>query len=636
MSDWGAVLSAVDDDYLVGISNKGILKRAYKDKEEGGYRVVSADEEAVVEVGGETVRIRNPLAESQCSCPSRSICRHVVLGIIVLKEEFAGGKAEVSGIDERTAGVTGTSEVTGTLEMTGVSEMTGASEVAGMSEMTGMSEIAEASEGIGAGAGKSGTGSVVVLADEKVPNVAENGGMLEALESEIDAYPLQSLKKVIGVKQIQNIVGQIKSGEKPEIVRTSIITVRFPRQDMTVKLISPLEYSSCTCHKKEMCIHKAAAILWCQIEDKVVSVEGLVEGSEDGPSFAIENVKAVARQMREFIEELLNTGLSRTSPDLLDYMERLAIICHNAELARFEGYWRSLRAGYEKYMKRAASFKAQKLVEQLTRLYCRAGLLMEAGDSDAVAALAGEFRSEYMPVGRLDLLGIAMESFVSGNGYAGETVYFLEQNTKEWYTYTAARPTFYDSSVRKRRPQREQAPWGLPIPIGKLSIAKIHLTGAKCDSRKRLSSSQDTKGEYLGERTKVNRLGLEDIKGWYYDDFARLFEEQISAPKNWLKEQDSDSGQDIKLVFVQPEYCEKAYFSETEQRLFMNLYDKMGRELIVEVEYSQKESGGIRYLERITNEKLPCFLGKLYMRDGRMRMYPITVFEKEELDEDGI
>ena len=68
----------------------------------------------------------------------------------------------------------------------------------------------------------------------------------------------------------------------------------------------------------------------------------------------------------------------------------------------------------------------------------------------------------------------------------------------------------------------------------------------------------------------------------------------------------------------------------------MNLYDKMGRELIVEVEYSQKESGGIRYLERITNEKLPCFLGKLYMRDGRMRMYPITVFEKEELDEDGI
>ena len=140
----------------------------------------------------------------------------------------------------------------------------------------------------------------------------------------------------------------------------------------------------------------------------------------------------------------------------------------------------------------------------------------------------------------------------------------------------------------------------------------------------------------MGERTKVNRLGLEDIKGWYYDDFARLFEEQISAPKNWLREQDSDIGQDIKLVFVRPEYCEKAYFSETEQKLFMNLYDKMGRELIVEVEYSQKESGGIRYLERITNEKLPCFLGKLYMRDGRMRMYPITVFEKEELDEDGI
>lgn len=33
MMDWRQSLAGVDEDYLVGISNKGIVKRAYKDLE---------------------------------------------------------------------------------------------------------------------------------------------------------------------------------------------------------------------------------------------------------------------------------------------------------------------------------------------------------------------------------------------------------------------------------------------------------------------------------------------------------------------------------------------------------------------------------------------------------------------------
>ena len=34
MDKWRQRLAGIDDDYLIGISNKGIVKRAYKDKEE--------------------------------------------------------------------------------------------------------------------------------------------------------------------------------------------------------------------------------------------------------------------------------------------------------------------------------------------------------------------------------------------------------------------------------------------------------------------------------------------------------------------------------------------------------------------------------------------------------------------------
>lgn len=89
----------------------------------------------------------------------------------------------------------------------------------------------------------------------------------------------------------------------------------------------------------------------------------------------------------------------------------------------------------------------------------------------------------------------------------------------------------------------------------------------------------------------------------------------------------------MKLVFLKPTSCDPAVFLETEQKLFMNLYDERGKAVVIELIYSKNEAEGIRYLEKITNDNLPYFFGKIYLRDGRIRMYPITVFKKEELQE---
>ena len=44
MVDWRQSLAGVDEDYLVGISNKGIVKRAYKDIEAAGSEALTAAE----------------------------------------------------------------------------------------------------------------------------------------------------------------------------------------------------------------------------------------------------------------------------------------------------------------------------------------------------------------------------------------------------------------------------------------------------------------------------------------------------------------------------------------------------------------------------------------------------------------
>lgn len=579
MDKWRDRLADVDDDYLYGISNKGIVKRAYKDMEETAVEISDImDDKAIIKVGAETVTVRFPLGESKCSCPSRSICRHVVQGILALRESCLRAGAE-----------------------------------------TAKSQAAEAQESIAG-------------AEQRQPAEAP-----PPVLQEIEAYPFDKLKKAMGNKHFQSLVNQAAADIRPGIQYASVVTVQLAEPGMVVKLLSPLEYSTCTCHKKELCRHKAAAILWCQLEAGVLKKEDLLKQAEDAPAYDMDQVREAAGQMQAFLEELLGTGLSRVSPDVLDYLERLAIISHDALLARFEGYFRALADSYDRYLKRKAAFQTKDLMEQLARLYRRVEGLLQAQDTAQVAALAGEFRADYLPVGNLDLTSIAAERFQSQTGYEGETIYFLEENTKEWYTYTNAKPVFYDTTKRRGSGKKEAAlqgpaPWGLGISLENLLKVRIHLTGAKCDARNRLSSSQETKGEITGER----ELCASGIKEWYYRDFGMLFREQIGKRQGEGFLGQRESGKGTELVFVQPDSCAKAEFSQTGQQLTLPLYDSAGHELLVEVTYSREEAGTIRYLERISEKKLPCFLGKVTLRDGRLRMYPVDLLDIEESEDGGV
>ena len=651
--DWKDRLEDIDDDYLVGLSNKGIVKRAYKDKEEVAAQIGEVGEEASVKVGEETVTVRFPLGESKCTCPSRSMCRHVVQAILVLRESCMrqqegaapeGGPEGQKGAapEGKSGGQEGSApegESGGQEGSAPEGESGGRKEAAPKGEAGSQGSVQETG---GSGGEDSSPYPRFVEEDASCGSNPQDGkdsqegirlqeGKGEALAREVAAYPLTALKKALGTRQQQNFVNLAAAGIQPKIRYSSVITVELPLQEFSekivVKLLSPLEYSSCTCHKKELCAHKAAAMLWCQLEAKTLTKEGLdmlqSAGDGEGPVIDMSRVRDAAGQMRAFLEELLATGLSRTSPDAMDYLERLAVISHNAGLARFEGYFRALFDSYDRYFKRKAAFKTQDLMGQTARLYRRVELLLEAAGEGDVLKQAGEFRADYLPVGNLDLVGISMERFVTPTGYEGETIYFLEETSKKWYTYTNARPIFYEAGRKRGKMEKTMAPWGVNLSLEELLKVKIRLVGAKCDSRRRLSSTQDTRGEVTGSR----RLELSDAEGWYYDDFQKLYREQISGPGKWLADPE-ESGEGVNLVFVQPDSCAKAVFSQTGQMLSLPLYDGAGREMLVEVEYSKKESDTIKYLEKIVEKKTPCFLGKLYLRDGRMRMYPVDVFDR--------
>ena len=189
--------------------------------------------------------------------------------------------------------------------------------------------------------------------------------------------------------------------------------------------------------------------------------------------------------MKDYLEELMATGLSRVSPDVTDSLERFAIISHNAGLADLERAFRGLGTLYQSYLSRQASFLTADLMKKLTGLYSGVNILLETEDITLLAKEAGTFHADYLSAGNLNLIGITMEHFKDAAGYEGETVYFLETDSNRWYTYTVARPVFYDQRKKWGKPQKSEAPWGLACSLENLIMLRIHLNNAKCDERSR-------------------------------------------------------------------------------------------------------------------------------------------------------
>lgn len=588
MVDWRQSLAGVDEDYLVGISNKGIVKRAYKDLEAEGGKAQDAAaaldwqaQELTVAAGGENVTIRLPLGESRCSCPSRSICRHVIMAILLARQAAAGAGPKQSGDSD------------------------------GPTVENPVGDDSPAAENL------------------------ESGGDLRDLSQkvwqEILSQPRKPLLRALGIRGLRRLAAAMETGQIPQVERGTVVRMQLPGQDMTVKLLSPLEYSTCTCHKKELCSHKAEAILWCQYMEKQLTAQELAQELEQQPDLDLEELSDTAKQVGSCLEHLLETGLARSGVQQAQELERLAILCHNAGLPGWEGDIRALAEGYEKYLCRAAGQTMERLAGQLQQLYDKTMQLKELADSadssgntiSRIQALAGEFRSEYLPVGDLELTGITMEHFVSDSGYEGDTVYFLDTAAGVWYTYTNARPTFYEGKKRKGYQEKAPAPWGISLPLEGLARVRLRLRGAKCDAGGRLSSSQETRGEILGK----SELTAASLKGWYYRAYDRLFAEQIPKP-------DKNSRTDHPcLVFVQATDFEQGRFNEITQKLELSIWDKAGRQVLVELPYSKRDEASIRYLERLERQQNPCFLGRVYLRDSQVCLYPVDILERQELEQ---
>ena len=591
------LLAQTDEEYLIGLSNKGTVKRAYKDLEQESPSVVWEGEEAEVSLKEAVCRIRAPLGDSTCSCPSRSVCRHLIAAVLYLKRE---------------------------IEESEVPREEGKVEVE-----------AEADTG----------------AETKTEPRAEtqgDGALLPELEQELLSIPASRLRQACRTRGYREFLSHVDRGEFPELetgASGSLLTVRFPWNQMVVKLLSPLEHSACSCHSRELCAHKAQAVLAFQLRKGKLTREQLEEGKSRSGEWDLEELSRAAGSMKGGIRLQLLTGLSRLSPEAEESMERLAVISHGAGLPDFETAFRSVSSEYRQYFRRSGAFRTETLLSRLLGLYSKASVLEQTKDPEKLRALAGTFRDTYEPVPRLHLTAIGGRSFQSKTGYAGERYYFLETEQKRWYTWTDVRPVFYEGV--RRRPagnyEQEQAPWGLNCSRADMMGLEFYLDQAKAAGDGRLSVSRETKSEIAGQRD-LARNEIWEMVVWDYRKLLSLLagqEQENALVQEWQEEGPRKTEGREPLALAGAVRCKEGRFDTVRQRFSMEIFDKYGKKISVAVNYSKEEKLTIQILERLSarvaerNEKelSLVFFGIPYLEEGCLCLYPIEYFEGNRFGE---
>lgn len=90
-------LANADESSLTALANKGIYKRALKDIDGAALVCRRAENSAEVDIGGETVTVCAPLENSKCSCVSRTVCRHILGAILLMKGSLSDEECAAAG-----------------------------------------------------------------------------------------------------------------------------------------------------------------------------------------------------------------------------------------------------------------------------------------------------------------------------------------------------------------------------------------------------------------------------------------------------------------------------------------------------------------------------------------------------------
>lgn len=430
-----------------------MYKRALKDLETTGQvELAVTGDHLQVQLDEITVSLNPNISQSTCSCPSKTVCKHILMGILVAADYAA------KEVEEKT-------------------------------------EEAATEEN----------------RQEAVSETVSRQSSADDWE-ELKKVDLAQLRKQAGKKLFEDTLRLIQDGWTADFIESDMleatintenITVYFPKDDS-------LNRSVCKCGESGLCKHKLIAILSYLSSQGILSSES--DGNQPELSLLTEETIDVLRGASRFITGIFEKGLigcgENEAETAIQYSIRLET-CGIGNLARL---FRSLSSDIENMLAKHVGFQPLTTFATLSRLHNTLRLILRnTQNNEMLSKLIEGTRSDYYttPIGHFT--GLGAYPWQTRSGYFGITAYFFYHEKQSICTLTSSMADYYEHTQtlvtpeNMRRQLEIQSFWGSNISLARLSTSTLTLRNFKMNRQNRLSSSSQTQCE-IDDKVTISSL----------------------------------------------------------------------------------------------------------------------------------
>lgn len=558
-----AQLIHYDDEAYVTLANRGLLRRAQKDLDTVSTRIEDQGERVLVHVDRFIVELdaRGP-ATARCSCPADGVCRHILCACMTLA---AAGEKTPALPDESPEPVHTRDALHEDLLRVTTEEL---------ERWTGRPDLRWAMH---------------FAADVDIESVAIGGDNHVAISF---ARPRVTFLYVGG--GFQAVVTDYRGRDRDRRVAAAILTYQRAYGMFPPRLPAP-ETEAGGMGREDSEGHSPHRRLPAQMQQLR---------------------RMVLQSAIALICECVGIGLSHLSDTVHQRITTLAISAQGADLHRLALMLRRLADQVEMLVQRKGTANEEDLFNDLALAYALAYAIQAALDDNSgdraiaiPAYLAGESRTAYQEIGKLELAGLGAYPWRTASGYLGLTLIFWCADEKQWYSYTQARPEIQDG-FDPLACYHSPGPWsGVKTPE-QLTGRRITLLNARANRSGRLSSSEKTTAIVHSEWPPEEILS-QSLTDWSpLTQRARGF--SLLAERNFHDD----------LTVLQPARIGKPRFDPGSQRLFWPLLDEQGLCLDAMLDFSPYTEHAIQRIEALEDTGMMNIQGVLV----RMRHYPGALY----------
>lgn len=574
------ILAECDENFLVALSNKGLVRRAQKDIETESSDISVQEEADAFVVRGRGWTVWMPPAgpaEARDDTKASGVTRQILMATIYLSGYLSRNLSEDDSFGNADQAKTINGQEPATAEPTDKD-----------------------------------------YEKNDTANLIRGGKLVEALASLDDAM----LARWTGKKIYNELVALLQSPLAMVVEGENGISLTLSEHDIEIRLLPTrakgLKLLEETLSTAPKAMHKhwvCAAIISLKIERGYKQVES---AKTDSVEAGLDKIKVLDLAKR-LLEDIIRTGLSHLSEHLEERLLTLSISASVLGLARLSRMLTRLAEEVSLILEKHVSGESQRLLSLLATCYALITALRRHAQKEGKLplALSGMARSNYRECGNLTLVGVGSYCWLSKSGFEGVTTLFWDAELARFLTYTSSRPQGNMQFSLKNAYEVETL-WssGAPKILGK---SKFVLQNAHINDIGRLSSTNKS--------TVANLQALDkddlDFSRRQFDEWSLLLKHARGLLVSGLVE----AGPLEHVLVLKIEKWGKIYFEELHQNLNWEIWDKTGQSALLSIPWALINEEAITFYESLKPEleKISRVVVRVYASARGIVLEPLTL-----------